>query len=439
MKSILTLIPVSALVMGTAAMAQGLVLSGPMNGYSEMREAMIWVQMRQPCRVQLAYWPDTLPSKRMLSEPVQATAQQHHTVHLLATQVEPGVRYGYEIIANGKSQTKGRALTFRTQELWQYRRDPPPVTIAAGSCAYTNEPPYDRPGKTYGTNYAIYESIAAAKPDLMLWLGDNVYLREADWFTHTGIMKRYTHWRSLPQLQNLLAACHHYAIWDDHDYGPNDANRSWPHRDKTLHAFKQFWANNGYGVAGQEGITGAFQWGDVDFFLLDNRWHRTDPDLATVPEQMLGRAQIDWLIEMLRYSRAPFKIIAVGGQVLNNAQVYENYSRYEAERAYLLDRIAEEKITGVVFLTGDRHHAELVRVEHKGWPMYDFTTSPLTSGTHRGDEATTNRVEGTLYTGHNFGLLHVAGPRTDRTLTLRLMDAEGKEVWRREIATAEWK
>jgi phosphodiesterase/alkaline phosphatase D-like protein len=55
--------------------------------------------------------------------------------------------------------------------------------VAFGSCAYVNDPPFDRssrPSGPYGGGYAIFDSIARMKPDMMLWLGDNIYLRDAD-------------------------------------------------------------------------------------------------------------------------------------------------------------------------------------------------------------------------------------------------------------------
>src|SRR5690606_1203557 len=129
---------------------QNLIQSGPMNCYSEMREALVWVQMNEACIVELVYWPDSLPENELRSRPVAADPEMAFATHLIADQVEPGGRYGYAIYANGKNQTTERDLYFKTQELWQYRKDPPDFTIAIGSCAYINEPEYDRPGTPYG-------------------------------------------------------------------------------------------------------------------------------------------------------------------------------------------------------------------------------------------------------------------------------------------------
>lgn len=419
--------------------AQELLKSGPMKGYVEMREAAIWVQMEEPCIVELVYWPDTLPTKQHRSLAKAAQPERANAVHLIADSVEPGVNYGYAIFANGKNQTADRELNFQTQSLWQFRTDPPHLKIALGSCAYINETKYDRPGRAYGSNYLIFETIAAENPDMMLWLGDNIYLREVDWFSRSGILRRYTHSRSLPQIQNLLATAHHYAIWDDHDFGPNDATRTFPYKDETLDAFKLFWANNNYGVNGLGGITSAIEYGDAHFFFLDNRWHRSEPNMATIKEQMLGKEQIDWLIELLKYSRAPFKFVAVGSQVINTAAVYENFANYEEEREILLNRIAEERIEGVVFLTGDRHHAEMSKVEIDGISIYDLTVSPLTSGTHQpGDEKNENRVEGSLINEHNYGIIQINGPRNERVANIEIKSADGKMLWTYQIREADF-
>ena len=165
-------------------------------------------------------------------------------------------------------------MEFQTQELWKWRTDPPDVKFIVGSCSYINEPKFDRPGEPYGSNFEIFKSINKKNPDFMLWLGDNTYLREPDWNSRTGFIKRYSHTRAFPELQPLLASTHHYATWDDHDYGPNNSDGSFWLKETASEIFKLFWGNPNYDITGKGGITGFFQWSDLDFFLLDNRYHR---------------------------------------------------------------------------------------------------------------------------------------------------------------------
>lgn len=408
-----------------------------MLGYNEMREVLLWVQTRDKADVKFAYWPKGKPQVPRFTKTVTTEEDQAFTAKLLADQVQPGITYSYELYINEKPVPLDYPTEFTTQELWQWRRDPPAFTVALGSCDYTNDKQYDRPGSPYGGDYRIFQSIHQQRPDLMLWLGDNVYLREADWYTRTGIMYRYTDARSLPELQPLLASTHHYAIWDDHDFGPNDADRSFVHKTTTLEAFKLFWGNPSYGLPHAEGgITTYFQYNDIDFFLLDDRYYRAPNYRKTGKRTMLGEQQLEWIIDALVKSDAPFKMVAVGGQVLNTAEVYETYSNlFPEERDYLLQRIEQEDITNVIFLTGDRHHTELSTMTNgAGNVVYDFTCSPLTSGAARNPEQNNAlREAGTLVTKRNFGVLEFSGPRAARKLTMRVFDVDGQEQWSRSI------
>ncbi len=414
--------------------------SGPMLGYSEMKESLIWVQTKSESKVVVAYWVEGQPAQRWTTDVQTTQKSSGFTAKCIADQVEPGMVYQYEVIINGTAAKLPYPTTFKTQTLWQWRTDPPAFTVAAGSCAYVNEPPYDRPGKPYGSNYQIFTKINDQKPDLMLWLGDNVYYREVDWFTRTGMIHRNTQARSLPELQPLLASASHFAIWDDHDYGPNDSDGTFVHKDMAYEVFQNFWGNPSFGVQGRKGCTTMFQYNDVEFFLLDDRYFRTPNDCSECPNRsMLGKEQLDWMCGALAASRAPFKMVAVGGQVLTTSKSGETFSNlYPEERAYILDFIEKEKIKGVVFLTGDRHFTELSLVKNKaGISVYDLTASPFTSGTFA-DAATKelndNRVEGTVVTVHNFATLHFSGPRKQRQLTIKVFDYEGKELWAKSIS-----
>lgn len=425
-------LPGAIMVLATAAVSQPMI-NGPMPGHSDHLEATIWLQCRQACRAQLAYWPIDRPDSVLFTRELVSDPDRAHALEFRMDQVRPGITYRYHVLLDGHVVDDGADLRFRTQPLWKWRTDPPPFTMAVGSCAYINEPAYDRPGKPYGDAYPVFDAIAAKHPDLMLWLGDNVYLREPDWGSWTGFLHRYTHTRSEPALQRLLRATHHYATWDDHDFGPNDADGSFVNAGMAREAFDLFWPNPGSGVPGaREGITTAFSHADADLFLLDDRTYRVPPDVLTDQPTMLGKGQIDWLIRALKYSDATFKFVAVGGQVLSTAADFENYATFEAERRQLLDRIDREGISGVVFLTGDRHFTELSRLDlPDGRWVLDLTASPLTSGTYGPKSPNTLQVEGTLLQERGFCTLTVEGPKGQRVLTIRAFDAQGGEKWTR--------
>ncbi|KAA3626620.1 MAG: alkaline phosphatase family protein [Bacteroidetes bacterium] len=437
MKKILVLI-VFVLAVTASHAQKSFLQSGPMLGYCEMKEVMLWVQTNAAAEVHFVYWEQDNPEIAFSTEVVKTEKKYAFTAHCIADEVSPGKRYDYDLYINGQKISFDYPTTFQSQTLWQYRTDPPNFSVALGSCAYVNEPEVDRPGRPYGGNYEIYTSIHEKRPDVMLWLGDNTYLREVDFFTRTGVLHRNTHTRSLPEMQALLASTHNYAIWDDHDYGPNDSDRTYIHKDWTLEAFKLFWGNNGYGLDGK-GITSMFKFNDIDFFLLDNRTFRTPNRKKEGEKILLGREQLDWLIESMIYSRAPFKMVCVGGQVLTTAELFENYiNLHKEERDYLLRRIEEENITGVIFLTGDRHHTDLSMIENKaGNKVYDLTVSPLSSGAisleRLKDEKNDNLVEGTMVGQRNFGVLEFSGPRLERHLNIKIFDVNGDMLWEYDI------
>lgn len=411
--------------------------SGPMVGYSTMREVLLWVQSNKPTAVHFEYWDKNTPKKRMKTESYQTKKEDAFVAKISVGGLEPSTRYEYELFMNGKKIVRNYPLTFQTQELWQYRKDPPNFKFAFGSCFYVNEPKYDRPGTPYGGGYEILASIYEKKPDFMVWGGDNIYLREVDFDSPSGILHRNTHTRSLPELQPLLGSTHHYATWDDHDFGWNDADRSYPFKDLTANAFKLFWGNPNYGVGTDgKGISGTFSWGDAEFFLLDNRYFKTPNDNKVFKKELLGEKQLQWVIDALTYSSATFKFIVIGGQTINPAQVYENYANYAEERQRLLQLIREAKIKGVFFLSGDRHSTELsmLKENDKVYPLYDLTVSPLTSGTGNPEkEPNTARVPNTLVVEKNFSTIEISGDAKNRKLSISIFNTAGKQLWQKEI------
>ncbi len=418
-----------------------LLQSGPMVGYSTMREVALWVQTRSEAKVHFEYWDKTNPARRLKTDVHQTQKSSAYAVTILADRLEPGRTYAYELIINGKKIDRPYPMEFKSQLLWQGRTDPPTFSFALGSCAYVNDSIYDRPGKPYGGGYEIFVSIAKAKPDFMVWGGDNVYLREADYDSRTGIFYRYTHARSLPELQPLLASVHHYAIWDDHDFGPNDSDRGYPLKKITEEVFKVFWPATNYGAATQgEGIYSSFVWGDCQFFLLDNRFFRTpNLDKSSKNRTILGEQQMQWLLDGLTYSHATFKFIVIGGQVLNPAAYYENYATYSSEREALIRAIRLTQAKGVFFLSGDRHHTVLTKLtEAEGvYPLYDLTVSPLTSSPHLTPETNLLAVEGTMVKERNFALLSVSGAKDNRQLKIQIMATDGRLIWEKTIAASE--
>ncbi|QBN19096.1 alkaline phosphatase D family protein [Flavobacterium nackdongense] len=420
-----------------------LLQSGPMVGYCEMKEAVIWLQTKENVPVKIEYFAIDKPTTIFYSDTYNSAKENGCTYHIILDKLTPGKKYKYNLYLNNKKLVLPYETSFSSKKLWQWREDAPDFTVAFGSCMYINETDLDRPGKPYGSGYSIFESLTKKNPDIMIWGGDNTYLREADWDSKTGIYHRNTHSRSIKEIQPLLAKTQNYAIWDDHDYGPNDSDRSFYNKHITQKSFKDFWANKSYGigVSQTEGVFSTFNWGDAQFFLLDDRFFRSPQDRTTGDKTMLGTTQFEWLIDALSASNAGFKLIVIGGQVINSVPDSENYGHYPEEKEKLLKEITANKIKGVFFLTGDRHFAEMSMLPREGtYPLYDWTVSPLTAGLVSEKALKENnsyKVQGSAFIQHNFGIISFSGNKENRQMKLSLFDINGNELWNKVILKKE--
>lgn len=420
--------------------------SGPMPGWSAVTESSLWVQTSDAADVQFLYHPSDRPADARLTPTVRTDASGDHIATVVLADLEPGTRYDVALFLDGERVALAHPVHVQTQPLWLWRGQgdlphaPPEFSFTFGSCSYVNDPPHDRPGRPYGGGYEIYDTIAATSPAFMLWLGDNIYLRAADWLTEDGIRRRYRTSRAAAPLQRLLGATHHYATWDDHDYGYNDSDRSFPLRDETAGVFADYWPSVALGDDEGRGVFQRFSWGDCEFFMLDDRTWRS-PNVApeTADKRMFGRAQMQWLKDALISSRATFKFIVNGNQLTNPVANFEGFGRFPAEQAELFAFLQDRQIEGLVFLSGDRHHSELLVTEPFDgcYPWLEFTSSPLSSGVFASDEEADNpaRVPGTLVNDRrSFGRVTVRGPFGTRVLVLSAHDAAGNELWRYEVA-----
>jgi alkaline phosphatase D len=243
---------------------------------------------------------------------------------------------------------------------------------------------------------------------------------------------------------------HHYATWDDHDYGPDNANQSFEFKDITLAAFKAYWGNPTYGETANPGVYTKFIWGDAGFFVMDDRTYRdeTSMDQDKNPRKTAwGERQINWLKQSLLYAQTQknqrFKFIITGGQVLQTADKkpgHETSEFYRREREELIDFIRENKISGVIFLTGDVHHSALYRRplnEDKTQFIYELTSSPFSAGSwaaSTSEKASDPAViAGTIVGTQNYCVVKLAGTNDARAIVIRCYDKTNALQWEQKI------
>ncbi len=414
--------------------------AGPMVGATAMRQAKIWVQGNSNGTAAIEYWDLAAPTSVQRSKPVKLEEDTDYVAQFTLGLLEPGRSYGYRVMMSGKEQKVPQTLAFKTQPLWQWRTDPPSWKMVFGSCSYDNEALYDRPGRPYGgppENKRIFDAMANQQPDLTLWGGDYLYFREVDEDSESGLRHRWRYARSIAEQQGLLRTGSHLAIWDDHEFGPNDANSSYRFKGEALTLFKRYWPNASYGLPETPGTFGNHRFNEAEIFMLDNRYHRDSDKLQSDDKSKLGAAQLRWLKNALLASVAPIKIIAAGSQITNEVNRWESWERFPKERADILKFLVDHKIDGVILLTGDRHFTELLKTDRPGtYPLYELTCSPLTSGVGSNldaERANKQIVPGTFVADYNFCTLDFSGPRTARKIIMRSLSNTGTKFWEHEI------
>ncbi len=328
------------------------------------------------------------------------------------------------------------------------------MRIGFGSCADA------------GKSQPIWDAILARKCDLFVFLGDNIY---ADTRDMAVLSAKYAELAAQPGFARLRAETPVVAIWDDHDYGENDAGGDYPFKDESRRVFLDFWNEpEDSPRRDRDGVYASYVFGPpgkrVQVILPDLRYNRTPllkTDLggtdwetwakarsaaglpvtgphARNPDPkatMLGGRQWQWLERQLEVP-ADVRLIGSSLQVLADFTGWEAWVNYARDRERLFELIRRKNANGVVFLSGDIHYAELSKLDvNVPYTLWDLTSSGLT------EEWTVptpnaNRASEVLPEA-NFGIIDIDWQGSSTRLTLGIVDARGKTrmSWDIELAS----
>lgn len=407
-----------------SAWAEGLgyprSLQGPMLGAPGPNHFTVWVRTTGVMNVTLEYATDRAFTNPVVAETKAARQEDWCCVTLRASGLRPGTEYWYRLKFND-TLDRHQPFPYRARTAPAGRAD---FRVAFGSCCRIQYDPVQR----------IWNVARALEPDMFFWLGDNVY---ADSDDPAAIADLYGRQRVVERLEPLLRSTPQFATWDDHDFGYNDSDGRSPYKDVALGLFKNFWANPSYGADGDPGVYCKQSYGGVDFFILDGRYHRSpSAQRDDSSKTMLGAAQKAWLKRELKASRAPFKVLAIGGgwSCAENHESGDSWAVYMTERNEVFDFIRDEGVSGVVCISGDSHMGELNCIpwsEHGGYDIYDFCSSPLAqmNANRNLRQVPEVRVRDTWARTVNVGLMQFNMTGRTPTLTYTLHSDLGAPVW----------
>ena len=325
--------------------------------------------------------------------------------------------------------------------------------IAMGSCVRQDRP------------QPIWEAVARYRPDVFLMLGDNIYGDTED----MGVLRRkYALLAANEGFAALRRAVPIIAVWDDHDFGADDAGSEYPMRRGSQQVFLDF-----FGVPAdaplrrQEGIYRAVVAGPpgrrVQFICLDTRYHRSPPAMLPAEERklrggryrptddpsatVLGAEQMAWLRRVLE-EPAEVRIVLSSIQFVFTGHHWEHWGNYPVERSRILKLIRDSGARGVIFVSGDRHAAEISRLpagpDAVAYPLYDLTASSLNQAMPAGTSRDSNPLRlGPHQRGVNFGTIDIEWSDEEGvesagvSLTLAIRDVAGGIVHAEHVSLAD--
>jgi len=336
-----------------------------------------------------------------------AKPDEHAVVRFKASGLQPATRYRYRVETPSGERLDGR---FRT-----WVDGPFSFRLAFASCAST------------GSTHRVFDTIRELVPDMFIHMGDFHYLNigrnDADAFR-----RAYDRVLASPRQSALYRATPIAYIFDDHDFGANDADGSSASKPAATAVYRERVPH--YPLTDGDTLQQAFTIGRVRVLVTDTRTARA-PLRSRAPRSMLGEAQLRWLEEELTKAReAPLVIWVNTVPWITKARedTINGWAPYAEERTRIANHIESLGLTRrLVMLSGDGHMAALDDGTNSA---YMSQRTPQTRGfvvVHGAPLDRWTRIKGGPYShgvskhNHQFGLLDVAdtGNSLDVTVSAR--------------------
>ena len=307
------------------------------------------------------------------------------------------------------------------------KTNPYQIKIGFGSCLKQNNP------------MPIFQSIKKENFDLFLMIGDNVY---GD--TEKKDLKelKLAYEKQKKNFKELELNFPLEAIWDDHDYGRNDAGKEYPFKKESKELFLKFWnvpkddeRRTRPGLYYARSIT----LGEKRFQLLflDTRTFR-DSLIKTdkyapgkeryisnndASATILGKNQWKWLQNKFT-EHADYRIIISSIQFLPIGHGWESWNNFPHERKKLITFIEKHELKNILFISGDRHRGGIYQLKTEtGKTISEITSSSLNASFSGSEEFGPLRI-GKTFIEENYGSIIINSSNDVILVDLKNMDGK---------------
>lgn len=296
--------------------------------------------------------------------------------------------------------------------------------IVFGSCSDFREP------------MDIWKSIGKESSDLFIWTGDIVYADKP----YTGkvlhdmerlegmfsVMQQNEYYRLMSDHTPVIG------IFDDHDFCSRNGGKEYIHKNESKKILLDFLGEPKENERRErEGIYTSYVFNTgthtLKVILLDTRsfyvWEGKD-------KTSIGEKQFEWVENELKNDTSMVTIFASGYQFLpvDNGEEgwYENSSRQR-----MIDLLKKYNIKNPIWLTGDRHFAEISQYKDSTtqYTIHEIMSSGLTHYAHQTNPDEKNRFRiGKKFIGLNYGVIQFNWNENPVTFELQIKDVNGNIV-----------
>lgn len=319
-----------------------------------------------------------------------------------------------------------------------------PSKILFGSCGHQDK------------NIPIFNAINKEQGDLFIFLGDNIY---GDTNDMDVLANKYQRLGAKRGFKTLKAQTPIIAMWDDHDFGQNDAGKEYPHKEQSRQIMLNFWDEpaNSARRTRPDGIYTSYMYGEneqtIQVIMPDLRWNRDALNHVGELEyytkrklnnqgpyspsevkgaSMIGEAQWQWLEQELK-KPAAIKLIASSLQLLPDFTGWESWANFPEDRNRLFALIKKHKVNGVVIISGDTHWGEISKYQQNlDYPLIEMTSSGLTEKWK--DVSPNKHRVGDFTHNVNYGDLSVDWQQTDPAISLKLKGIDGEVIMQSDFS-----
>ncbi|KKN38435.1 hypothetical protein LCGC14_0753490 [marine sediment metagenome] len=319
-----------------------------------------------------------------------------------------------------------------------------PSKILFGSCGHQDK------------NIPIFNAINKEQGDLFIFLGDNIY---GDTNDMDVLANKYQRLGAKSGFKALKAQTPIIAMWDDHDFGQNDAGKEYPHKEQSRQIMLNFWDEpaNSARRTRPDGIYTSYMYGEneqtIQVIMPDLRWNRDALNHVGELEyytkrklnnqgpyspsevkgaSMIGEAQWQWLEQELK-KPAAIKLIASSLQLLPDFTGWESWANFPEDRNRLFALIKKHKVNGVVIISGDTHWGEISKYQQNlDYPLIEMTSSGLTEKWK--DVSPNKHRVGDFTHNVNYGDLSVDWQQTDPAISLKLKGIDGEVIMQSDFS-----